>query len=153
MGAPGVEWLAQKGLKVMCGPSHGLQSVARDFVDKNGSAERVGKLYDTLKLTFCNPHYFSSVVQSVRQFPLDGLNDVYGKLGCLMADRGIRCLVIWGDQDAVIKPSLGPTAVDLLGGPSLTKLVVIPEAGHSAFLEKPEVVATTFLEWIEVIGG
>ncbi len=56
----------------------------------------------------------------------------------------IPTLLIWGEGDQVVKPSYGEAFRDLI---SNSRMVVIPDAGHSPHVEQPEAFINHFLEF------
>ena len=56
----------------------------------------------------------------------------------------IPTLLIWGEVDQDVKPSYGETFRDLI---SNSRMVVIPDAGHSPHVEQPEAFINHFLEF------
>jgi pimeloyl-ACP methyl ester carboxylesterase len=56
----------------------------------------------------------------------------------------VPTLLIWGASDGLVPASLGQTYHRLIPN---SKLVVIPEAGHAPFEEKPEQFLAAFTDW------
>lgn len=62
---------------------------------------------------------------------------------------GLPALVVYGEEDAAIAPDAGRRMADALGAP----FELIPEAGHSANLERPEPVNRHLREFLETVYG
>ena len=56
----------------------------------------------------------------------------------------IPTLLIWGEADQVVKPSYGEAFRDLIPG---SRLVIIPNSGHSPHIEQPSAFIKHFLEF------
>ena len=56
----------------------------------------------------------------------------------------IPTLLIWGEADQVVKPSYGEAFRDLIPG---SRLVIIPNSGHSPHVEQPSAFIKHFLEF------
>ena len=56
----------------------------------------------------------------------------------------IPTLLIWGEADQVVKPSYGEAFGDLIPG---SRLVTIPNSGHSPHIEQPSAFIKHFLEF------
>lgn len=62
----------------------------------------------------------------------------------------VPALVIWGDQDRLVSPRLGPRTAAAVGG----KLLVLPGVGHIAQIEAPDTVARAVAGmWDSVAAG
>ena len=66
------------------------------------------------------------------------------KLRYRLHRSGIPTLLIWGEDDQVVKPSYGKAFRDLI---SSSHMEVIPDAGHSPHVEQPEAFINHFLEF------
>jgi pimeloyl-ACP methyl ester carboxylesterase len=52
-------------------------------------------------------------------------------------------LLLWGEKDAVLPPSYAKKFASCINGG--TRIQTVPEAGHLAYLDRPEVVARAVL--------
>lgn len=70
----------------------------------------------------------------VRSYFEPGPRNLWRQLGCVAAPT----LVVWGDHDRIVPRTLGPVAVRRLRH---GRLLAVPDAGHIAQIERPELVA------------
>lgn len=84
------------------------------------------------------PHSTVSLTASlrglVRSYFEPGPRNLWRQLGCVEAPT----LVVWGDHDRLVPRTLGPVAVRRLRN---GRLLTVPDAGHVAQIERPQVVA------------
>ena len=69
-------------------------------------------------------------------------DDVVGEQ---LAASGLPVLLLWGERDRSVALSVGEAAARLIPG---ARLVVLPQAGHAPYLEKPEAFNRALIEFL-----
>jgi pimeloyl-ACP methyl ester carboxylesterase len=103
-----------------------------------------------MRQTSVNPGFFPALLSTLRNFPLNDMEDGYRKLGETRPENGI--LVIWGDLDEVTPFYHSETVMKLLG-PGKARLLVLDDCGHVDALEVPKNIAQMMPPLIEFLEG
>ncbi|HEX8003147.1 MAG TPA: alpha/beta fold hydrolase [Mycobacteriales bacterium] len=100
--------------------------------------DRVAAAAEELRRRRHLPHSSTALTASlrglVRSYFEPGSRNLWRQLGCVVAPT----LVVWGDHDRLVPRTLGPVAVRRLRN---GRLLRVPDAGHIAQIERPDVVA------------
>jgi len=98
------------------------------------------------------PGLVEFVAQMIAATPVDVIADFYpalinhDKLAALANLRETRVAIVCGDRDVVTPPSHSREMADAL---PTAELVMIPNAGHQAMMERPELVNAPLLRFID----
>ena len=65
-----------------------------------------------------------------------------------MQEIDIPTLVFWGELDVLFDPSNAKYLDEAL---PQSKLQILPEAGHLAWADQPELFATMIIDWVETV--
>jgi pimeloyl-ACP methyl ester carboxylesterase len=82
----------------------------------------------------------------VRSYFEPGPRNLWRQLGCVE----VPTLVVWGDKDRLVPAALGPLAVRRLRD---ARLLAVPDAGHIAQIERPELVADAVRRLVDDAEG
>jgi len=132
-----------------------------DLVRKSGAVGVAGKMLPNMlaPLTFqSRPDVVERLKQIMESCPANAI-----EAACVaMRDRPdftpvlatlkTPTLIVVGEHDAIISPTLARTMHDRLA-PSLRSLAVVPDAGHMVPVEQPQAVALVILNWLKISVG
>jgi pimeloyl-ACP methyl ester carboxylesterase len=98
------------------------------------------------KLPWAQPALAGSLRGLVRSYFEPGPRNLWRQLGTVEAPT----LVVWGDHDRLVPHALGPAAVRRL---RYGRLLAVPDAGHIAQIERPELVAGAVVRLLDEADG
>jgi len=148
---PGVPTLAERRLAVVT-PEQNVRAMIRMCFGQPSRVprERVEQAVQEMRERAGQPWAGRALTRSMR-----GLITSYLRIGPANAWRAARSLrlptlVVWGAEDKLVDPALGPRLAAVLPD---ARLLVLPDVGHVAMLEAPEPTARAVLGMVEELDS
>jgi pimeloyl-ACP methyl ester carboxylesterase len=114
------------------------------FADaKRFPAERLAELVSEAKARQDMPWANRAFLRSLRGIVVSQFNA--GKAWSALRTIRVPTLVVWGEKDRLVSPALAREVADAVPN---SRLLVLPDVGHTAMMEQPRVTARAMLDMI-----